>query len=336
MRRYIYLTILVVCLGIPLKMNAQSPVAQPEVLFNDAPSLEVYELMMQRVPMVLKAINQAFTEQVPVRNTMPEELVTGEDGQFGLRELENLTDSTRMYISDEVLTGMIVELRDQNYEVRNLYVNIGLEDVVDTQRRQELVISFNRHGVLYGARFALPQHRYDEILSNAISLEDQFRRLQIVNYLERFRTAYNRKDIDFIAQQFSEQALIITGTRIIEAEAEPLRPNETAVSDSQYRLIRRTKEEYIDRLENVIFRNNDFINVEFEDIEIFEHPIYEEVYGINLFQIWESTNYSDTGYLFLMIDYENEDQPTIYVRAWQPEPFEDGSVIEMDMFELIK
>lgn len=333
-------TITVVLLTILWPMGsslwAQNPVHKPEVLFNDAPSLEVYELLMRHVPEVLQAVNQSYTSGKNIREVLPAHLAQGEFGQFGLGELEILTDSTRMFISDEVLTGLIVELRENRFEVRNLYVTLGLEDIVDNQRRQELVLSFTGDGVLFGARFAIPQHRYDEILSNAISLEDQFRRLQIVNYLERFRTAYNRKDIAFIAQQFSENALIITGTRIIEADDAPLRPNETIVSDSQYRLIRRTKEEYINQLQNVVFRNNDFINVEFTDIEIFEHPIYEEVYGINLFQTWESTNYSDTGYLFLMIDYEDENQPKIYVRAWQPTPFEDGSVIDMDMFELIK
>jgi hypothetical protein len=258
----------------------------------------------------------------------------GEYGEFGFEELRALHGETRFYITEEVQTGMIYDLVDGNYEVRRIFVEISTEVEKEEHRTQELILSLTPQGVIYGARFALPQHRFDQILNASRSFEDEFRRMQIVNYLERFRTAYNRKDADFIEQQFSEHALIITGTRIEPTEGHTLEPTEAY--QEQYRFLRQSKDEYIDRLRNEIFRRNQFINVEFEDIEIVEHPYYEEVYGINLFQLWDSSTYSDEGYLFLMIDYEDESQPVIYVRAWQPEPFDDGTVIDIDMFNLIK
>lgn len=215
-------------------------------------------------------------------------------------------------------------------------MQIGIEVEHERDRTQELVLTLNDEGAIIGARFAIQQHRFDEILNASRSLEDQFRRLQMVSYLERFRTAYNRKDIDFIEQQFSEQALIITGTRIETAEVDPLEPRESHISQDEYRFLRQTRDEYIARLRDVVFKRNEFINVNFEDIKIYQHPDYDEVYGVNLFQIWDSSTYSDVGYLFLMIDYEDETRPTIYVRAWQPEPFANGRVIDMEMFELVK
>lgn len=45
-----------------------------------------------------------------------------------------------------------------------------------------------------------------------------------------------------------------------------------------------------------------------------------EVYGIQIKQDYYSTNYGDTGYLFLMVDLNNPDEPIIKVRTWQEEP----------------
>ena len=65
------------------------------------------------------------------------------------------------------------------------------------------------------------------------------------------------------------------------------------------------------------------------------HPKYPQVYGVNLKQSWTSSNYSDQGYLFLMIDFRDEKKPVIHVRSWQPlkdTPSEE--VIELGDFKI--
>lgn len=316
-------------------IKAQFIPDQPEVLFTDGPGAATTNLFQSNINELLAAINASYKEEHSILETVGPNVFRGDDGEFGYSELMSLFDETGFYITEEAQTGRIYELVDGNYEVRQIFVELGIEVEKEEHKSQELILSLSPDGVIYGARFALPQHRFDQILGSSRSFEDEFRRMQIVNYLERFRTAYNRKDVDFIEQQFSEQALIITGTRIEPAtDRGSLEPNEGY--QEQFRFLRQNKEEYITRLRTEIFARNEFINIEFDDIEIVEHPYYEEVYGINLFQIWDSSTYSDEGYLFLMIDYEDETQPLIYVRAWQPEPFDDGTVIDIDMFNLVK
>ncbi|MEX0646650.1 MAG: hypothetical protein WD139_02655, partial [Balneolaceae bacterium] len=312
---------------------AQSVPEAPEVIFNDGPGASLTELLQDNINDVLKAVNTTYTRQTSFEENLTRNIFNGEDGAFGLNEFRELLDVTKFYVSEEVQTGSIYDLINGDYEVRSIFVELDVEVEKEKDKVQELILSFNPEGTLYGARFALPQERFDQILNDSRSFEDEFRRMQIVNYLERFRTAYNRKDVEFIEQQFSEQALIITGTRIEPTDDNLLEEN---ISEEQYRFLRQTRDEYIARLKNEIFKQNEFINVEFDDIDIVKHPYYEEVYGINLFQLWDSSVYSDEGYLFLMIDYEDETKPVIYVRAWQPEPFEDGSVIDIEMFNLIK
>lgn len=310
---------------------------EPEVVIVDGPGADISQELQKKATEVIRALNE-YQMQDSIKNPyssfIDEAIISGEDGEYAQRELIQLADSTGMLCKQEVLETRVLTMSDNRYEIRNLIVEVDVKGNEKASKSQELVLDFNEHLVLSGARFAMDKQRYDEILMASNSLQDEFRRKQLISYLERFRTAYNKKDVEYIEQQFSDNALIITGTRVKVAEEQ----KELGVSEEKkehYKFIKHSKKEYIERLRNHIFKNNSFINVEFSGINIYHHPEYHEVYGVNLFQQWNSSNYSDEGYLFLMIDYEDENRPLIYVRAWQPETFE-GEVIEMDMFELVK
>lgn len=91
------------------------------------------------------------------------------------------------------------------------------------------------------------------------------------------------------------------------------------LSGVQVEYQKQTKKEYIDKLENRIFKYNKYINILFEEIKILQDKVYKDIYGANLKQFWNTINYKDVGYLFLMIDFYNENTPIIHVRTWQPE-----------------
>lgn len=257
------------------------------------------------------------------------------DRSYGISQVRQLADTTKLTFNERVLESELISLTDGSFEIRRIYVLI--KDSIYSKEK-EMVTTFDPDGYLVGARFALEEHQYDMIVNSATSVEDDYRRKQLISYLERFRTAYNRKDIDFIEQQFSEKALIITGTRVLDAPASPNAPKPVGESPAKFKLIRQTKTEYINNLRNRVFKRASFINVEFEDIQVYQHPDNEHVYGINLKQKWTTSGYSDIGYLFLMIDYTEELKPQIYVRAWQPESMIKAGEkpIELGMFEIIK
>lgn len=302
-----------------------------EVILEGGSSQEMLDLLSNRATIVVRAINRARAQNRPI--TLPSELTAGDDG-FGLSELQELATATDLRSEMFQIYTDLLELHDHLFEVRRIFVMVT--DSVFT-REQELVLTFDRRGTLRGARFAMEHHNYHRIIAQGRELEDDYFRRQIIYYLELFRTAYNRKDVDYIEQQFSDDALIITGTRVERTD----RPgaaelDRREVGEENYVLMRQSKEQYIHRLRNHIFRSNAFINVEFHQINIIQHERYDRLYGVNLKQEWTSSNYSDTGYLFLIIDYEDESQPLIYVRAWQPEPFEDGRLIDFSMFDIVK
>jgi hypothetical protein len=57
-----------------------------------------------------------------------------------------------------------------------------------------------------------------------------------------------------------------------------------------------------------------------------------EIYGIQLKQDYFSASYGDTGYLFVMVDLNDAEHPTIYVRTWQPEKDPDFGIYDISNF----
>jgi len=313
----------------PAHVRAQSTC---NVTLTDGPDRDMVSLFQKNTCTIFEAINQ-FNKSKK-RLSLPSTITNG-DGAYGLQRLSELVQASGMKISSNPLTSQVITLNDNTYEIRRLYVSTNQ---TNENRSQELVLSFDKSGRLLDARFALPEHQFDMILNESISLEDDFRRRQIVNFLEQFKTAYNRKDVNYIELQFSDKALIITGTRIQETtqRGNNLKISNTERYQDQYQLIRQSKIEYISNLKNKIFKNNAYVNVDFSGINILQHPDYEDIYWVQVFQKWSSSTYSDMGYLSFMIDFSDENQPLIYVRAWQPEPFSDGTLIDLNMFEIIK
>jgi hypothetical protein len=80
---------------------------------------------------------------------------------------------------------------------------------------------------------------------------------------------------------------------------------------------RLSKQEYIRNVERS-FKSNQFINIRFTDNDVKKMGVGADTYGIQIHQDYYSSSYSDTGYLFLMVDLNDIDQPCIKVRTWQP------------------
>lgn len=78
-----------------------------------------------------------------------------------------------------------------------------------------------------------------------------------------------------------------------------------------------SKEQYINNLSR-IFRNNRRVNVEFNHISVVMHEAKKNIYGVTLYQKWQTSSYSDEGWLFLLWDFNDPEQPRIHVRTWQP------------------
>lgn len=210
------------------------------------------------------------------------------------------------------------------YQVRNIPVLMMAAEA--DEQEQELVFSLDGTGEIVDVSIALDEHRYKEIMSEHESVQDLFRRQVIIDFVESYRTSYNRKDIDYIESVFSDNALIITGKVIREKP----KSDYALKSLSSERVVyqKRTKKEYIENLKRA-FSVNKYINVVFDEVEVIQHPKMTDIYGVTLKQEWYSDRYSDVGFVFLMIDFQDEYHPLIQVRTWQPEKV-GGKVLARD------
>ena len=153
-----------------------------------------------------------------------------------------------------------------------------------------------------------------KVISGKLEEKDADNRRMILNYCEHLRTSYTTKDIDFLQQVFSDQALIIVGNVVRSAD------NNSATGiegDEKVTFSLKTKKEYLERLE-MVFAANKKIDVRFTDFRIMRHPTMEGIYGVSMKQKYTSDRYSDEGYLFILWDFRDKSMPLIHVRTWQP------------------
>ena len=199
------------------------------------------------------------------------------------------------------------------YQVRNIPLFLSQPDG-SKDEYQEGVIGFDSQAKITDFHLAISTNLYTKVLVAGKEVADFRYRQMILDYVEQFRTAYNTKDLIFLNQIFSDDALIITGKviRSVPSEMNHFVASEKVVYNKQ------SKKEYLSRLKT-IFTANNRINVIFDEINVVKHPAKEGFYGVTLKQGYTSDNYHDEGYLFLLWDFTNEDVPKIHVRTWQPE-----------------
>lgn len=174
-----------------------------------------------------------------------------------------------------------------------------------------------------------------KVLSGRLQEDDADNRRMILNYVEHLRASYTTKDIDFLNQLFSDDALIIVGHVVKVAP----RTGENRMLQDQVRFSVKTKKEYLERLQKV-FRTNKDIELKFSDFHISRHPSVKGIYGVTLHQQYRSDRYADDGWLFLLWDFRDKDAPQIHVRTWQPgflddkTPLSESEVVNIGQFNL--
>lgn len=220
----------------------------------------------------------------------------------------------------------------REYQVRNIPLMLTKKNdgEANKDKYQEAVIGFDSKGVITDFHLAISTNLYTKVLKENMAVSDFRYRQMILDYVEQFRTAYNTKDINFLDQIFSDDALIITG-KVIKVTPSEMTPY---MSDKKVVYNKQSKKEYLTKLKSV-FNTNKRINVIFDDIDVIGHPAKPNFYGVTLKQGYSSDRYSDMGYLFLLWDFTNEDAPKIHVRTWQPEMLGPGIVFpEEDVFKI--
>ena len=218
-------------------------------------------------------------------------------------------------------TGAVIE-----YQVRNIAVEMKpFDDSYDGDINQEVCINYDRQGNITDFNITMGVQQYMSIIREGERLNDADRRIQILQWVERFKMAYIQKNMSFMEDVFSDDALIVTG-RVVKRVHSDIKP--VSVEYTSY-----GKQQYLKHLKGVFARNS-YINVKFDDIEIVRHGAKPNYYGVTLKQGWFTKNYSDEGILFIIWDFSDELHPQILVRTWQPMEVDENDIFTLSNFKL--
>ncbi|MCD4665085.1 MAG: LPP20 family lipoprotein [Bacteroidales bacterium] len=196
---------------------------------------------------------------------------------------------------------------------------------------EQVVFTFDKEQKVETISFAISDKAIDDIVSRSYrfgTVEDKY---QLINFMEYYKTAYCLKRLAYIEKIFADNALIIVGN--VVREAEPIDGMYSKVGFERVKFIELSKGEYLERL-RMVFGSNEFVNIHFEENIVKKVNGDDKIYGIQIKQDYYSTTYADKGYLFLMIDLNDSINPKIYVRTWQPEKNVDGSIFGLNDFEI--
>ena len=180
---------------------------------------------------------------------------------------------------------------------------------------EDVTFTFDANKKIESIAFGLDKAARDDIFNRDAAGWTDSIRMVIATFLENYKTAFALKRADYIKSIFDDDAIIIVGHVIKKAQKSA--ENDKYLDNEMVKHTRLSKQEYIRNVERS-FKSNQFINIRFTDNDVKKMGVGADTYGIQIHQDYYSSSYSDTGYLFLMVDLNDIDQPCIKVRTWQP------------------
>ena len=285
---------------------------QVRLVINDGTSNQQLKQQIEHsVSVIMTEINSCQEKNTP-KLALSENYLSQEARQ----DLNLLWNNEHFRCVEEEIVERLLTTRD-GYQVRGIPLIVNAAAEGEELGYQEAVINFDKQGLITSFYYTINPEIYSNLRKKWMQqrhheVTDIKDRMMILDYVEHFRTAYNQKDLKFLRQVFSDDALIITG-KVIK-----VRKSEVVPSGKRIVYTTQTKQQYLDNLSRA-FKSNSYIKVKFDDVVMVEHPSIKGVYGVTVHQRWNTPRYSDEGYVFMLWDFRNPDLPQIHVRTWQPE-----------------
>lgn len=272
---------------------------------------QLKQRMERSVSFVITEINRSHEANLSKLN-LPDAYITRDAKQ----ELNKLWENEHFRCVEEEVVERCLTTRT-GYQVRGIPLIVNAAQDNEELGYQEAVVNFDKDGVITSIYYTINPELYSQLRMNQMGdkryeVTDLRDRMMILDYVEHFRTAYNQKDLRFLRQVFSDDALIITG-KVIKVRKSEVHPGGPKVVYTT-----QTKQQYLDNLGRA-FKAASYIKVTFDNVVIVEHPTIKGIYGVTVHQRWNTSRYSDEGYVFMVWDFRNPDEPQIHVRTWQPE-----------------
>ena len=284
----------------------------------------VKQRMERGISQLLSEVNRACAQERSLR------LENIDMALSGKRSLQALWQNLHFLCEDNEIVERCLTSAE-GYVIRNIYtqVNPMVQGYSDEPERA-LTIRLTREGQIASVAMAVSDAIYGRIMEKGLNVTDLERRTTILSFVENYRSFYDEKDLKSIDRIFSDDAIIITGTV-------PMQRSHTSDMGSWREQIKykvQNKPQYLNSLATN-FKNNKYIKVTFSDVEVVRHPANPNYYGVTLHQHWKSSNYEDDGYLLLIWEFHDGQDPIIHYRTWQPDRIGSHSLTKDEIINIM-
>ena len=267
---------------------------------------------------LLSEINRACAQERPLQLDNVDMALSGK------RSLQALWQNLHFLCEDNQIVERCLTSAE-GYVIRNIYVEVN-----PMIEERALTIRLTREGQIASVAMAASDAVYGRIMEQGLSVTDMERRITILSFVENYRSFYDEKDLNSIDRVFSDDAIIITGTV-------PMQRNASSDIQSWREQIKykvQNKPQYLNSLA-ANFKRNKYIKVTFSDVEVVRHPANPNYYGVTLHQHWKSSTYEDDGYLLLIWEFHDGQDPIIHYRTWQPDRIGSHSLSKDEIINIM-
>lgn len=238
-----------------------------------------------------------------------------------------LSTQAQKQLTDLFKTGKVSVVKKGEYSVEQAdhYVRCGSIPISvkngGNTRNERLVLRFDDNQKVESISLALSADAENDIFEKGSdwALDSRY---ALLKFMEDYQTAFALRDADYLDAIFNGNAVIITGV-LKSTQNDYFIDGGRILSNADDNVIYRqySKDAYIQHLRD-LFSNpyNKYLYLVFDDARIDKAPApssMREVFWIELKQHYNSSIYSDTGYLTLQIGMRSEGSQ-IYVRTWTP------------------
>lgn len=184
---------------------------------------------------------------------------------------------------------------------------------------EDVTFTFGADNKIESLAFGLGSVARDDIFAQGGDAWTDLTKMTIVTFLENYKTAFALKRGDYIESIFDDNAQIIVGHVVKRMESKDMGDGKIVFNEAKdVTYARKSKKEYLDYLRRS-FASKEYINIRFADNDVMKAGYGGDTFGIQIKQEYNSSNYGDMGYLFLLVDLNEPDKPIIQVRTWQPD-----------------
>ena len=232
--------------------------------------------------------------------------------QEAKERLITLWDDSR-FVCDKPINISACRRDFQGYQVRAVPITMKPQNSSYNQSlNRELTVSLDKNGMITGVR---PAWELNEDVNKILvttgtgGIMETWQRWEILKLVEDLSSYYSERNLDAIEKFLSDDGLILKGSEIVVVRQ--LIDTLIYVPTQKVRYRKSDKSNYLRNL-RTLFATAKKLNIEFANISVMKHGAKPNIFGLSILQKFNSAEFKDEIWLFLLLDFNDSECVKIY------------------------